>query len=98
MKDKFLSSLGLARRAGKLAVGAEAVLSAIRRREAALVFCASDISEKSLKKLRTSTEYYKIPLRQVDHTMAELSDAVGVTHSVGACAVYHSTIVNLFKS
>ena len=96
MKDKFLSSLGLARRAGAVSVGAEAVLKSIRSRRAALVFAAKDISAQSFKKLATSTEYYNVPLKRVDYTMAELSEALGVTHNVAACSVHQSTIVNLF--
>lgn len=96
MKDKFLSSLGLCRRAGKLVLGAEAVSAAVRRREAAIVFCASDVSEASRKKLVTLTEHYKVRLCRTEYTMAQLSDALGVTHNVAAAALKHSTFVNLF--
>ncbi len=96
MNDKFLSSLGLARRAGALVLGSEAVFASIRKREAALVFCASDISEASLKKLVTSTTHYNVPLRRTPYTMAQLSDALGAGHNVASAALKHSTFVHLF--
>lgn len=96
MKDKFLSSLGLCRRAGALFIGAEAVLAAIRHKEAAILFCASDISEKSLKKFTTSCAFYNVQLRRTKYTMGELSDALGAGHNVSAVALKHSTFVNLF--
>ncbi len=96
MNAKFLSNLGLCRRAGALFLGAEAVAAAIRGGEAAVVFAARDISEKSYKKLVTSTEFYKVKLQKTDYTMAELSDALGVSGNVAAVAVKRSTFVNLF--
>ena len=96
MRDKFLSSLGLCRRAGALYLGAEAVSSAIRKGEAALVFTAADMSEKSLKQIVTSPAFYGVEHRRSEKTMAELSDALGVTHNVAAVAVKKSTFVNLF--
>ncbi|MBR6530032.1 MAG: ribosomal L7Ae/L30e/S12e/Gadd45 family protein [Clostridia bacterium] len=96
MKDKFLSSLGLCRRAGALSIGAEAVHAAIRSGKTALVFVASDVSEATMKKLATSTAYYKVELRRTEYTMAALSDALGVKHNVAAVALKQSTFVNLF--
>lgn len=96
MRDKFLTSLGLCRRAGALLLGTEAVFASIRKKEAALVFTASDISEKSLKKVRTSTQFYEVEHRACGYTMAELSDALGVSCNVAVVAVKQSTLVQLF--
>ena len=96
MKAKFLSNLGLCRRAGALFLGAEAVSAAIRSGEAAVVFAACDISEKTFKKLVTSTEYYKVKLQKTEYSMAQLSDALGVSGNVASVAVKKSTFVNLF--
>ena len=96
MKDKFLSNLGLCRRAGALFLGAEAVTAAVRKGEAALVVTAADISEKSLKKVVTLTDFYHVDHKRSDHTMANLADALGVLHNVAVFAVKKSTFINLF--
>lgn len=95
-KRKFLSSLGLCRRAGKLQVGTEAVLLALRKGRAAFVFLASDVSDNTRKKLTSSCAYYKTPLKEACHTMSELSDALGTTYNVAAVAVEKGEIAHLF--
>lgn len=50
--DRFLGLLGLALRAGKLAVGEEPVYAALRAGEAGVVFVARDAAEHTLRKLR----------------------------------------------
>lgn len=96
MKSKLLSNLGLARRAGALGVGMTAVLDDLRRKQAGLVFFASDVSDATAKKLRTSCAYYGVQLRPSGHTMAELSDAVGASGLVGAVSVRRTSILHLF--
>ena len=49
--DKFLSALGLARRAGKLAMGHDDVKHALRRGEARLIVFASDASDRLTEEL-----------------------------------------------
>jgi ribosomal protein L7Ae-like RNA K-turn-binding protein len=62
MKNKMLSYLGLAMRAGKLVTGDEGVMSAIRSREAKLVILASDASSNAQKKYRDKCSSYQIRL------------------------------------
>ena len=50
--DRLLGFLGLARKAGKLAVGTAATEESIKRKRAKLVIIASDISAKSEKEIR----------------------------------------------
>ena len=50
---KVVALLGLARRARKVASGAEAVESAVKRHSARLILSAVDASENSVSKLRT---------------------------------------------
>lgn len=58
--DKFLSMLGLCRRAGKLAVGRDAVLSAVRKKQTDLVFLTSDASPRHARELRVASPNLKI--------------------------------------
>lgn len=62
MKDKALSYLGLAMRAGKVITGEELVLKAVRSAEAKLVLLAEDASDNTQKKFRDKCGTYNIPL------------------------------------
>ena len=50
--DKFSSMLGLCRRAGKLAVGRDAVLAAVRKKQTDVVFLTADASPRHARELR----------------------------------------------
>jgi ribosomal protein L7Ae-like RNA K-turn-binding protein len=76
MNPKFLSYLGLAMRAGKLATGDENVLKAIRSRKAALVVMAEDASPNTLKKFRDKCSSYEIRLVECGSRI-ELGSAIG---------------------
>jgi ribosomal protein L7Ae-like RNA K-turn-binding protein len=57
-----LQLLGLAVRARRVAFGSDAVLSSVVRKEAHLVFLASDAGENSAKKFRDKCAFYGIPI------------------------------------
>lgn len=61
---KVVALLGLARRARKVASGAEAVDSAMKRRSARLILSATDASTNSVEKLRTVAAQAGIPWMQ----------------------------------
>ena len=46
--------MGLARRAGKLAIGHDAVMDAIRKQEATLILITSDASDRHMRELRAA--------------------------------------------
>ncbi len=65
-EDKILGALGLARNAGALAIGSDAVELAMRSGKARIVFIANDISRNSMEKLQrliqsTGTKYMILP-------------------------------------
>lgn len=62
MKDKILSLLGFASKAGKLSFGTHATEWAIHGGKAKLVLAANDISEKSIKELKFKASD-KIPVK-----------------------------------
>ncbi len=51
MNDKFLSALGLCKKAGKILFGFETVKIAMQKGEVQIVFCACDLSQKTAKEL-----------------------------------------------
>lgn len=76
MKNKVLSQLGLAQRAGKLVTGDDIVFKAIRSNQARLVFVASDASENTQKKFRDKCQTYNVPL-VIGFTRDELGESLG---------------------
>ena len=80
--DKLLSMLGLARRAGKIEPGFDAAVSAARGRKAAVLLCAQDMSEKTVKNLRYEGDRAGIPTLRVSAGMEELGRACGVRAGV----------------
>ena len=76
--NKILSLLGFAAKAGKLAYGFEATVSALKAGKSELIVIAEDISEKSRKEavfFAGKAEVRHIILEGV--TIKDVSDAVG---------------------
>ena len=75
--NKFLSLLGLCKRAGKLAAGEVAAEQAVRGKKAFLLILSEDASKNTKKKFRNSAAYYELPLAEIG-TKEELGRAIGV--------------------
>ncbi len=78
MNDRFLSMLGMARRAGKACFGYDKALGNIHANKAKAVFCASDLSPKTKKGLDYAAENTNIKIVTVSRTMFEMTSAVGL--------------------
>lgn len=97
MNDKLKSLLGLARRAGKLAIGDEACMKLIRSGRAQLVILARDASENTKKKYGDKCAYYKSRLvvtgdrNALGHAVGRSGQVVaavedaGFARSISAC-------------
>jgi len=81
MTNKFLSLLGMAQRAGKLAGGEDLALQAIQKGRAHLVVLASDASDNTTKKFTDKCTYYKVQLCR-EYDRATLGQATGRTERV----------------
>lgn len=86
--NKLFSQLGLARRAGKLAMGDEIVLKAIRSAQAYLVFVASDASPNTKKKFQNKCTSYRIPL-VIGFERQELGACIGKAEQVVIAVIDH---------
>ncbi len=60
MDNKALRMIGLAFRAGKVALGEAKVLDNIRTNKACLVICACDASDNTKKRIKNASEYYNV--------------------------------------
>ena len=60
---KLLSLVGFAKKAGKLSVGCELTLSAVRsgRRAPKLILLSADCAENTKKRIKNTCTYYSIP-------------------------------------
>ena len=77
MKDRFLSTLGICRKAGKLLWGFDVVARAAADGDAVLVLLARDLSPKSEKEIRFTLEKHGIGIRNTPVTMDEIWYRVG---------------------
>lgn len=77
MNDKLLSLLGLARRAGRLTLGNDAVLSSLEVGESALVLLAADLSPRTTKGVELTAQDCGIEIIRTIKTMDEISMALG---------------------
>lgn len=76
---KSISMLGMARRAGKLAMGHDMALNSIKSKKAKLVLFASDISPRLIKEFENALNNYRLSIRciKLDETINELYMALG---------------------
>ena len=63
MKNQVLSLLGIARRAGRLSLGHDAVDEALKKREAKLILLARDVSARRHRRRRSRPKSPAWPLR-----------------------------------
>lgn len=82
--DSFLTLLGLARRAGKLAIGEEPVREALADGSAKTVFLAADTADHTRRKVEPRLG--GVPLRRLPAEKSQLGRALG-RESCAVCAV-----------
>lgn len=76
---KWLSMLGLARRAGKLAMGHDLALQSVRDGKAQLVLAATDVSPRLIREFETACQKVARPprMRTLPCTINEVHFALG---------------------
>ena len=87
IKKKVLSYVGFAKKSGKISVGAEQVIKAVRQGSARVVIASSDSSERTKKQIYDKCASHGAPLAPVDVTGDELASALGSKMTVSAAAV-----------
>lgn len=84
MNDPLLSLLGIARRAGKLSCGHDAVIESIVQNKAQLCLCCTDASPRLQKELRHACTYQgkAVDCFVIPYEMNRLSNAIGTKAAV----------------
>lgn len=75
--NKLLSMLGIARKAGKLSLGNDPSLEAMRSGLAHLILVASDLSQRTLRGICHAAEEKMTEILTLDNTMDEIETALG---------------------
>jgi len=75
--NRSLSHLGMAKKAGLLAVGSEAAAIAARRGEAKLIITASNASDGAIRRAKANAESNGVKYLAVPFTMFELGSIAG---------------------
>lgn len=94
--NKLLSNLGLCRRAGKLTLGFDAVVGAIKRDEVKCLLMTADLSPKTEKELRYQMGERQIPIYRLTYTMEEFK--MVSKKKVGIFAVTDEQLAQLIQN
>ncbi len=87
MENKALGLLGIAKRAGHIHIGFDAVKATITSGQAQLVLLAADRSERTEKEVRFTAQHHPCPIRLLTADKAVLSHALGLQKPVAVIAV-----------
>lgn len=89
--EKLLGYLGLARKAGRIVIGTEAVMEAVRGGQRGqkphIVFLAEDVSENTKKRIENGCTYYRVRCITLPVETYELGHAVGKTGCIAAVGI-----------
>ena len=86
--DKLRGMLGLAKRAGRLVTGQDAVFDAVRKGEkTSLALAAADASDRTVKQLTDKCTSFGVPCRRLPLTSDELGASLGKKAPISTAAV-----------
>ena len=85
MNDRLCGLLGMARRAGRLIAGFDAVVDSVKVKRTQLILLASDLSPKTEKELRFAAGN-AVPLLCTELTKTEIGHAAGYNKPIGVVA------------
>ncbi len=100
--SKLLGMLGLARRAGRLSIGADLCCQSLRDGMAKLCVLVCDASQNTAKRIKSKSEFYGVKCICPSITGSELSRAIGKDNDISAVAIndenFASAIESIFKN
>ena len=99
MIDKVLSTLGLARKAGKLSSGTNLVSTFIRgSKKPFLVLLAQDASNNTKKLITSASRHHKVVCLSTTYTMDQFSDAIGASNYISCIAILDRGFADLITT
>ncbi len=94
--NKIVSLLGLARRAGKLVFGYDAVVGSIKEEKAKLLLIACDMSPKTKKNVKFEADKFGISLFELPCDIEEITAGIG--KKAGVVAITDENFAQGIKS
>ena len=77
MRSKLLNFIGLARRAGKLKIGADPVCDSVRLGKSRVIIMAQDISENTRKHVEKIAGKYEVKVFTIIYSKNDIYTAIG---------------------
>lgn len=96
-RDRILSALSLARKAGKCVTGTDMCTENIRNNTAKLVIYADDLSDNTLKRIKDSTSYHKVQTIKLGISKSELGTRLGKKCEVSCAAIVDEGFVKIIE-
>ena len=89
MNTQLKKYIGLAMASRSAVCGSELAIGAVRKNSAkvSVMLLASDASARTEKQVTDKCAFYNVKLIKLNMTMEELSDALGKSSLVAACAI-----------
>ncbi len=86
MKNKVLTLLGFASKAGKIVTGNDTILFSLDKSKVKLVLISEDVNFKNIKKIYLRCKRYRIPIYEFS-SREELSQSIGKDNrvAIGIC-------------
>ena len=75
--DRFLSFLGIARKAGRLSLGFDSVCESVRSGESRMILLSSDVSQGTLRRLRSCLPENFADVYQTPYDIDRINAALG---------------------
>ena len=96
-RERIMSALSLTRKAGKCVMGTEMCTEIIRNNKAKLVIYACDLSDNTLKRIKDSTSYHKVPCFGIGIPMSELGSRLGKKNGTACAAITDDGFVKIVE-
>jgi len=95
MRDKFLDTLGMAKKSGGLVCGAELVIASIRKGRVLLALYAEDASGGTKKKISDKCSFYNVAVASAGRPMSDLSHAAGLIRPTAVMGVTNKNFADI---
>ncbi|MBQ7012244.1 MAG: ribosomal L7Ae/L30e/S12e/Gadd45 family protein [Clostridia bacterium] len=93
------SSIGLAKKAGKIICGIPMIIEALRTaKKPSLVIASAEASANSLKKISDKCKFYGVEIITIPISPDELAHSVGNSGSVAAVSINDGGLADLVRS
>lgn len=77
MNRKLLPLMGIARKAGRLTLGFDAVVGAMQEGKSKLVLLASDLSPRTVRGIQKAAQSCSVEVQTIPETIEQIGNALG---------------------